>query len=689
MHSIQGLVRLSTGEDRWLCTLLLQQGYRVDYCAASDALTYAPENFNEFFNQRRRWTPSTIANIIDLLADSKNTVLVNSNISFFYILYQFILMVTMILGPSTIILAIATAFQSVLDTTLWQSYLLSLAPVCFYLVICFKCKTSTQLTVATFLSAIYACIMTVVLVGIIQTIVSQSILNPSLLFLGIISVSFVFSGLIHPYEFQCLLYGILYYLCIPAGYLVLIIYSISNLHVVSWGTREVKKRKSKAQREREKLIESQKPKQQEKKKEPFMSFLHLDSFLKDLRETLTQAFRNSKEMSAQKKQTKYMHRILKELRKQRKSDSYVSSDSDSDDEDGKKKNKKDGTPPLEQALPPPLADEEEEIEIPLDDPMDPNWIKDARLGRGGIENISKHEARFWVNMIEKYLKPIPKDVKKEKATRQELIELRTNSSFAFWFVNLLWVLFNYMITRDNQLNTISIAGYKTQPLGFIFIIFFVVVLILQIIGMIIHRWSTFLQLISITEITSPVRNQSFEDNLTPTEAIKVVKNLQRQSSDFFNDDDDAGPSDNAYEALPEDDKKKLIHNIHKFTRQISKKSQRRRADQTVVVSDDDERPHRPFDIVKNLERTDRERYRRRRSTVHYRDAIPRNITQSMAGRTVDARRGSRFVNDRRASHAPSNRFNYRDAHNPRRGYRRDDIEMRLRRRLRDLAHRNF
>jgi len=31
------------GEDRWLCTLMLQQGYRVEYCAASDALTYAPE----------------------------------------------------------------------------------------------------------------------------------------------------------------------------------------------------------------------------------------------------------------------------------------------------------------------------------------------------------------------------------------------------------------------------------------------------------------------------------------------------------------------------------------------------------------------------------------------------------------------------------------------------------------------
>ena len=59
---------VSAGEDRWLCTLLLQQGYRVEYCAAADALTYAPEGFDEFYNQRRRWSPSTMANIMDLLS---------------------------------------------------------------------------------------------------------------------------------------------------------------------------------------------------------------------------------------------------------------------------------------------------------------------------------------------------------------------------------------------------------------------------------------------------------------------------------------------------------------------------------------------------------------------------------------------------------------------------------------------
>ena len=79
---------LILGEDRWLCTLLLQRGYRVEYSAASDAFTHCPEGFNEFYNQRRRWVPSTIANIMDLLVDYKRTVKINDNISVPYIFYQ-------------------------------------------------------------------------------------------------------------------------------------------------------------------------------------------------------------------------------------------------------------------------------------------------------------------------------------------------------------------------------------------------------------------------------------------------------------------------------------------------------------------------------------------------------------------------------------------------------------------------
>ena len=60
----------------------------MEYSAASDAFTACPEGFNEFFNQRRRWMPSTIANIFDLLMDYKNVVKKNPDISTIYVCYQ-------------------------------------------------------------------------------------------------------------------------------------------------------------------------------------------------------------------------------------------------------------------------------------------------------------------------------------------------------------------------------------------------------------------------------------------------------------------------------------------------------------------------------------------------------------------------------------------------------------------------
>ena len=47
------------GEDRWLCTLILLTGGRIEFEAASHCQTFAPETFDVYYNQRRRWGPST------------------------------------------------------------------------------------------------------------------------------------------------------------------------------------------------------------------------------------------------------------------------------------------------------------------------------------------------------------------------------------------------------------------------------------------------------------------------------------------------------------------------------------------------------------------------------------------------------------------------------------------------------
>ena len=46
-------------------------------------------------------------------------------------------------------------------------------------------------------------------------------------------------------------------------------------------------------------------------------------------------------------------------------------------------------------------------------------------------------------------------------------------------MNILWVIFNYMVQKDTRL-TLIISGNKVQPLGFIFLVIFMTILCLQV-----------------------------------------------------------------------------------------------------------------------------------------------------------------------------------------------------------------
>ena len=91
----------------------------------------------------------------------------------------------------------------------------------------------------------------VVLVGLVVQMATNPITFPSTLFFFFVSGTFLFSALLHPQEFSCLFHGFTYYLCIPTMYLLLSIYTFTNLHVVSWGTREDKTREAALKEEEE------------------------------------------------------------------------------------------------------------------------------------------------------------------------------------------------------------------------------------------------------------------------------------------------------------------------------------------------------------------------------------------------------------------------------------------------------
>jgi chitin synthase len=102
-----------------------------------------------------------------------------------------------------------------------------------------------QLTAAKILSAIYGLVMMAVLVGIMLQIMEDGPLAPSSLFFFIVAGSMIIAAFLHPQEIWCLASGVVFYVTVPSMYLLLIVYAIFNLHVVSWGTREVATKKSK------------------------------------------------------------------------------------------------------------------------------------------------------------------------------------------------------------------------------------------------------------------------------------------------------------------------------------------------------------------------------------------------------------------------------------------------------------
>uniref|UniRef100_A0A673GPZ7 chitin synthase n=1 Tax=Sinocyclocheilus rhinocerous TaxID=307959 RepID=A0A673GPZ7_9TELE len=237
-------VQYDQGEDRWLCTLLLQQGWRVEYNAASDAFTNSPQEFKEFYNQRRRWGPSTLANTLDLLHSGKDTVKRNTSISMLYILYQIFTVASSILGPASVTLMIAGAFQFVFGIEGTLSIVIAVIPPTVYMLICFVANPNFQITIAAILSVIYAFLMTASFFSIIGDMVKQgTFITPTGLFLVSGAILYMVTAILHPQECTLIIYGLMYFICIPSGYLLLTIYSLVNMHIVSWGTRESNKGK--------------------------------------------------------------------------------------------------------------------------------------------------------------------------------------------------------------------------------------------------------------------------------------------------------------------------------------------------------------------------------------------------------------------------------------------------------------
>ena len=281
------------GEDRWLCTLLIKKGWRLEYCAISEDQTYCPIEFGEFFKQRRRWIPSTIANLLQIMTEAMSITKDNDSVSILFIIFQAIMVFSTAISPATVILIIASGLQTTFKLSESMSLVIITVLVIvsvFYGIICVTSSPKTQIDLAKILSFIFGIVMSLVIVGIFKDTVysiytgkhpaalqpascsnttntsspeyetcrkaavyieelTKSLWKPdivipvstSTLYLAALVVTFFIAAVLHPKEFYCLFHGVWYMLGLPSGYLLLLIYSAANLDSQTWGTREAKK----------------------------------------------------------------------------------------------------------------------------------------------------------------------------------------------------------------------------------------------------------------------------------------------------------------------------------------------------------------------------------------------------------------------------------------------------------------
>jgi chitin synthase len=156
--------------------------------------------------------------------------------------------------------------------------------------------------------------------------------------------------------------------------------------------------------------------------------------------------------------------------------------------------------------------EDDEPQAQRDDLINPYWIEDRDLKNGPIDFLPGVEIQFWKDLIEKYLEPLLKDAQKEKMQAKGLKTLRNQMVFSFFMLNAVFVVVVYLMQSNkdtiyirwpwgakpnityvgpnnfpNPTVEIEYDYLDLEPVGFVFIVFFGFVLVVQLIGNTTHN----------------------------------------------------------------------------------------------------------------------------------------------------------------------------------------------------------
>ncbi|CAF0869648.1 unnamed protein product [Didymodactylos carnosus] len=509
------------GEDRFLSKLLIEQGYKIEYCAAADCYTHAPETFTSFFNQRRRWIPSTLGTTVSILKNYRRTIRINESVSFLSVLYHVFYLGLYILSPATITIAIADAFNATTDIDYWSSFLLACFPAILFLMICYHdINEEKKIICAAIFGTYYSILMMIVIVGTIVRLCEGSWKTTAVFFLLFMGIIFLLTAICHPYELDCVKPCLLFFLCIPTSYILLIIYALTNANANVWGTREniyipnEKKKKFKTKSDCIQFLEQQ-----------FASAKNTNELLGIL-ETLidechTQQTESSDQLLAQITAVLNRIHLFEDVDKRLHKgldlkglglDELINNETQQIDEQHIDNDRK---------------------SIKRNENVNPYWYDNDLLKYSELTYLSNDEHIFWKKLIKKYLTPQHRDALEKQKLQLGLNDLRDRSVFAFFMLDALWIAFVFsVLLAQNRLKdmlfipipipSLYYQPVSIEPLGVMLIICFCIICLIQFVAMLCHRYNTFQHILASTKLRSNVH-----EGVRIEDIMDIVKMLQQ------------------------------------------------------------------------------------------------------------------------------------------------------------------
>lgn len=181
----------------------------------------------------------------------------------------------------------------------------------------------------------------------------------------------------------------------------------------------------------------------------------------------------------------------------------------------------------------------------------PDWLLDADLKNGDRDTLTFAEYKFWNDLIDKYLKPLDLTEKDKEEIAGALINLRDMVIMAFIMINALFVLVMFLlqihkeqlhikwpfgatnrITYNDALQEVLIVReyLELEPIGLLFVAFFGVVLAVQFVSMLKHRFGTVSEILVSTKLDwycAKRPDQMSAESDLKGQAVMIARKAQR------------------------------------------------------------------------------------------------------------------------------------------------------------------